>query len=175
MQLLWFLGSTDGRLRIWYLMIWEWRLINLGNRDLLDIEYLRKRFILLLITLFGKNRFLLLRMCRIVDIGSNTKSGKNKRVKSWFWSRKESVLSAVRKWKQKYINLNYKREGVDLEVEVIGIPANVCTKCFYRIIHGKVAKYINSLVGLLPLWIRNKLQRKALNVPPCRNSISVFR
>lgn len=33
-----------------------------------------------------------------------------------------------------------------MEVEVIGIPANVCTKCFYRIIPGKVAKYIDSLV-----------------------------
>ena len=46
----------------------------------------------------------------------------------------------------KLINLHYKREGVDLEVEVIGIPANVCTRCFYRIIHGKVAKYIDSFV-----------------------------
>jgi hypothetical protein len=46
----------------------------------------------------------------------------------------------------KLINLHYKRDGVDLEVEVIGIPANVCTRCFYRIIPGKVAKYIDSLV-----------------------------
>ena len=49
----------------------------------------------------------------------------------------------------KLINLNYKREGVDLEVEVIGIPANVCARCFYRIIPGKVAKYIDSLVDQL--------------------------
>ncbi|MCK4764929.1 MAG: hypothetical protein KAW12_22205 [Candidatus Aminicenantes bacterium] len=33
-----------------------------------------------------------------------------------------------------------------MQVEVIGIPANVCTKCFYRVIPGKVAKYIDSLV-----------------------------
>ncbi len=46
----------------------------------------------------------------------------------------------------KLINLHYKRESVDLEVEVIGIPANVCTRCFYRIIQGKVAKYIDTLV-----------------------------
>ena len=46
----------------------------------------------------------------------------------------------------KLINLNYKREGVDLKVEVIGIPANVCTKCFYRTIPGKVAKYIEHSV-----------------------------
>jgi len=46
----------------------------------------------------------------------------------------------------KLINLNYKMEGVDMEVEVIGIPANVCERCFYRIIPGKVAKYIDSLV-----------------------------
>ncbi len=46
----------------------------------------------------------------------------------------------------KLINLHYRKERADLEVEVIGIPANVCTRCFYRIIPGKVAKYIDSLV-----------------------------
>ena len=46
----------------------------------------------------------------------------------------------------KLINLRYRKEQSELQVEVIGIPANVCTKCFYRIIPGKVAKYIDSLV-----------------------------
>ncbi len=46
----------------------------------------------------------------------------------------------------KLINLLYKKEHSDMQVEVIGIPANVCVKCFYRIIPGKVAKYIDSLV-----------------------------
>lgn len=46
----------------------------------------------------------------------------------------------------KFINLLYKKAKSELHVEVIGIPANVCTKCFYRIIPGKVAKYIDSLV-----------------------------
>ncbi|MDI9571065.1 MAG: YgiT-type zinc finger protein [Pseudomonadota bacterium] len=46
----------------------------------------------------------------------------------------------------KLINLHYKRQNVEMEVEVIGIPANVCTRCFYRIIPGKVAKYIDALV-----------------------------
>lgn len=49
----------------------------------------------------------------------------------------------------KLINLNYKREGVDLEVEVIGIPANVCARFFFRVILGKVAQYIDSLVDPL--------------------------
>ncbi len=44
------------------------------------------------------------------------------------------------------INLHYKKEQCDLEIEVIGIPANVCSNCFYRIIPGKVAKYIDGLV-----------------------------
>ena len=44
------------------------------------------------------------------------------------------------------INLHYRREGADLEIEVIAIPANVCASCFYRIISGKVGKYIDSLV-----------------------------
>ncbi len=46
----------------------------------------------------------------------------------------------------KLINLHYKKENCELQVEVIGIPANVCSNCFYRIIPGKVAKYIDSLV-----------------------------
>ena len=46
----------------------------------------------------------------------------------------------------KLINLLYKKEDFETQIEVIGIPANVCTKCFYRIIPGKVAKYIDSLV-----------------------------
>ena len=46
----------------------------------------------------------------------------------------------------KLINLNYKKQDIEMEVEVIGIPANVCTRCFYRIIPGKVAKYIDALV-----------------------------
>jgi len=46
----------------------------------------------------------------------------------------------------KLINLLYKKELCDLQVEVIGIPANVCLKCFYRIIPGKVANYLDSLV-----------------------------
>ncbi len=58
----------------------------------------------------------------------------------------------------KLINLHYKREGVDLEVEVIGIPANVCTSCFYRIIHGKVAKYIDSLVD--PIFESEKTHKE---------------
>lgn len=62
------------------------------------------------------------------------------------------------------INLNYKREGVDLEAQVIGIPANVCTKCYYRIILGKVAKYIDSLVD--PLFESEiKCKEKLLPAP----------
>ncbi len=44
------------------------------------------------------------------------------------------------------INMLYKKEDCEMEIEVIGIPANVCTKCFYRIIPGKIAKYIDSLI-----------------------------
>jgi len=44
------------------------------------------------------------------------------------------------------INLVYTKEECDLHIEVIGIPANVCTRCFYRIIPGKVAKYLDTLV-----------------------------
>lgn len=46
----------------------------------------------------------------------------------------------------KLINLLYKRNQCDIQIDVIGIPANVCKKCFYRIIPGKIAKYIDSLI-----------------------------
>ena len=64
----------------------------------------------------------------------------------------------------KLINLHYKREGVDLEVEVIGIPANVCTSCFYRIIQGKLAKYIDSLVD--PIFESEKSRKEKLLPSP---------
>ncbi len=44
------------------------------------------------------------------------------------------------------INLLYKRNKCEIQIDVIGIPANVCVKCFYRIIPGKIAKYIDSIV-----------------------------
>ena len=44
------------------------------------------------------------------------------------------------------INLLYKKNGCETQIDVIGIPANVCTKCFYRIIPGKIAKHIDSIV-----------------------------
>ncbi|MCK4529292.1 hypothetical protein KAW18_18165 [candidate division WOR-3 bacterium] len=64
----------------------------------------------------------------------------------------------------KLINLHYRREGVDLEVEVIGIPANVCVKCFYRIIPGKVAKYIDSLVD--PIFESEKNRKEKILPSP---------
>ena len=48
-----------------------------------------------------------------------------------------------------FINMMYHKEHCDLHIEVIGIPANVCRSCRYRIIPGKIAKYIDSLVDPL--------------------------
>jgi hypothetical protein len=64
----------------------------------------------------------------------------------------------------KLINLHYKKEGVDLEVEVIGIPANVCTRCFYRIVPGKVAKHIDSLVD--PIFESEKFRKENILPSP---------
>ncbi|OQY53447.1 MAG: hypothetical protein B6245_22880 [Desulfobacteraceae bacterium 4572_88] len=44
------------------------------------------------------------------------------------------------------INPLYQRDECETQIDVIGIPANVCTKCFYRIIPGKIAKYIDSII-----------------------------
>ncbi len=64
----------------------------------------------------------------------------------------------------KLINLHYKKEDSDLQVEVIGIPANVCVQCFYRIIPGKVAKYIDTLVD--PFYESQKhIHEKVLPTP----------
>ena len=49
----------------------------------------------------------------------------------------------------KLINLLYKQNECDIQIDVIGIPANVCNKCFYRIVPGKIVKYIDSLIDPL--------------------------
>jgi len=60
------------------------------------------------------------------------------------------------------INLHYQKSNCDMEVEVIGIPANVCTRCHYRIIAGKVAKYIDSLVD--PIF-ESQFKQKEMVLP----------
>jgi len=64
----------------------------------------------------------------------------------------------------KLINLNYKKQDIEMEVEVIGIPANVCTRCFYRIIPGKVAKYIDALVD--PIFESDKTRKEKILPTP---------
>ena len=64
----------------------------------------------------------------------------------------------------KLINLHYRREGADLEVEVIGIPANVCAKCFYRIIPGKVGKHVDSFVD--PIFESEKRYKEKILPSP---------
>jgi hypothetical protein len=44
------------------------------------------------------------------------------------------------------INMVYTKPKCEIRIDVIGIPANVCTRCFYRIVPAIVAKYIDSLV-----------------------------
>jgi hypothetical protein len=62
------------------------------------------------------------------------------------------------------INLHYERKASDLHVEVIGIPANVCPRCFYRLIPAGVAKQIDDLID--PLYERvNQQDREILPVP----------
>ena len=69
------------------------------------------------------------------------------------------------------INLLYKKEKCEIQVDVIGIPANVCTKCFYRIIPGKIAKYIDSLVD--PIFESEiGQQEKNTSCATCRYSVS---
>jgi hypothetical protein len=62
----------------------------------------------------------------------------------------------------KLINLLYKKEHCEMQVEVIGIPTNVCTKCFYKIIPGKVAKYIDSLID--PIF-ESQVKQKEVILP----------
>ena len=62
------------------------------------------------------------------------------------------------------INLHYERKGSELHVEVIGIPANVCPRCLYRLIPGEVAKEIDALID--PLYERvDQQNREILSVP----------
>ncbi len=60
----------------------------------------------------------------------------------------------------KLINMVYTKEHSDPPVEVIGIPANVCTRCHYRLIPGKVAKYLDTLVDPLTAHKQNEYEVK---------------
>ncbi len=62
------------------------------------------------------------------------------------------------------INMLYKKEQSELQVDVIGIPANVCTRCYYRIIPARVAKYIDSLVD--PIFEFDMLQKDQILPTP---------
>ena len=42
--------------------------------------------------------------------------------------------------KHKLINLLYKKNKCDIQIDVIGIPANVCSDCHYGIVPDKIAK-----------------------------------
>jgi hypothetical protein len=60
--------------------------------------------------------------------------------------KKRNCPECRREMRPQLINILYKKPQSDIQIEVIGIPANVCTQCYDRIIRGKVAKYIDSLV-----------------------------
>ena len=62
------------------------------------------------------------------------------------------------------INLLYKRNKCEIQIDVIGIPANVCEKCFYRIIPGKIAKYIGAIVD--PIFASEVRQQERILPPP---------
>ena len=62
------------------------------------------------------------------------------------------------------INLLYKKDKCETQIDVIGIPANVCEKCFYRIIPGKIAKYIDSLVD--PIFESGIKQKERVMTSP---------
>ncbi len=62
------------------------------------------------------------------------------------------------------INMVYTKEQSELQIEVIGIPANVCPHCHFRMIPGKVAKYIDSLID--PIFeSEQRQQEKVLPTP----------
>lgn len=62
------------------------------------------------------------------------------------------------------INMVYTRVQSDLQIEVIGIPANVCTQCHFRLIPGKVAKYIDTLID--PLFEAEQHQQEKILPTP---------
>lgn len=62
------------------------------------------------------------------------------------------------------INMVYTKAHSDLHVEVIGVPANVCTQCHSRIVPGKIAKYLDTLID--PLFESDvRQQEKILPTP----------
>jgi len=78
--------------------------------------------------------------------------------------RKRNCPECGGEMKPQLINMVYRKELSDLHIEIIGIPANVCLSCRYRIIPAEVAKYIDSLTDPL-LKILSGQQEKILPTP----------
>ncbi len=78
--------------------------------------------------------------------------------------KKRNCPECGEKMQSRLINLLYKKNRCETQVDVIGIPANVCTKCFYRIIPGRIAKYIDSLVD--PIFEAEIRQRERILPSP---------
>jgi hypothetical protein len=96
-------------------------------------------------------------------IGLNIELGKNQEGDIMILLKKRKCPECKEDMEPKLINLHYKKENSELQIEVIGIPANVCLKCFYRIIPGKVANYIDSLVD--PIF-ESEIKYKEKILPP---------
>ncbi|MFH1562969.1 MAG: hypothetical protein ABIF11_06085 [Nitrospirota bacterium] len=47
------------------------------------------------------------------------------------------------------ISMFYEEKGTVFSIEVVGILANVCPKCNFRLIPGVVARYIDTIVDTL--------------------------
>lgn len=66
--------------------------------------------------------------------------------------------------KPQLINMLYTKGRSELHVEVIGIPANVCVRCFYRIIPAKIVKYIDALID--PIFESDMHQKEKILPTP---------
>lgn len=77
------------------------------------------------------------------------------------------------------INMVYTNAHSELHIEVIGIPANVCVRCHSRIVPGKIAKYIDTLID--PLFTSDQQQQERIlptphidiHFPPIERSLYV--
>ena len=88
-------------------------------------------------------------MSQIAIIGLKIKSERSEGKFIMTLLKKRNCPECQEEMRPRLINMLYQKEGCDTQIEVIGIPANVCVHCFFRIIPGKVAKYVDSLVDPL--------------------------
>lgn len=67
--------------------------------------------------------------------------------------------------KPRLISMCYGEKQIPFSIEVVGIPASVCSKCNFRLIPAKIARYIDTIIDALFESFNQQQKEKLLPIP----------